>query len=596
MGSFRASDRAITTGAAIAIVIATIGCGGASTPGASPVPRAASTSSTSSTSSTPSTLDAGAPSHAPDRARRDRPARAVGIASFLGTTCATLESGLVECWGPLGALGGFARVGRSGRVGVRWRTGVPDEPASFEPVPLSGISDVAKVVWDGSPCVVRRAGTIACLRVQGGPGEAEDEWVEIAGITDATDLAARAPSSLCARLRSGGTSCFTLSRASFSERWRSQLVPVPAGGVAELSRAAPAPEVPGLTDVVEVTRPTTETSPSCALRRNGEVLCWGWNHDGALGQPITLTVDQEKATAVAGIDDAVDVAATAGGWGGTCVARRDGSTWCWGVMTGIDGASGTAAPMPALAGAVHLLSGRRRILGRGKDGAVQPMDVAAGTLVPGPARLPIDASLGTPPVRGATALVVDDDHACTLERVPGPVRCWGRGEGGRLGDGAARSTAIPAPGVTVQGIVDAVRIEGAAGFVCALREKGQVLCWGERSTGDGEYRGVTYTKPTAVFPGDGFTDLAVGPASLCVRKGKAPFTCELRAKGGPAAWGPVIGPTRLTDVTRLALGRMHFCAIRGDGSVVCGGSWPVPLGDGSVLYSRIPLVVRRFGS
>jgi alpha-tubulin suppressor-like RCC1 family protein len=38
--------------------------------------------------------------------------------------------------------------------------------------------------------------------------------------------------------------------------------------------------VPGLTDAVEIQAGATHT---CARRRNGEVLCWGSNSTGELG-------------------------------------------------------------------------------------------------------------------------------------------------------------------------------------------------------------------------------------------------------------------------------------------------------------------------
>jgi alpha-tubulin suppressor-like RCC1 family protein len=50
-----------------------------------------------------------------------------------------------------------------------------------------------------------------------------------------------------------------------------------------MSRAAPAP-VGGLTDVVDV---TSRANHTCAVRRNGEVHCWGDNTWGQLGDGTT---------------------------------------------------------------------------------------------------------------------------------------------------------------------------------------------------------------------------------------------------------------------------------------------------------------------
>jgi hypothetical protein len=69
---------------------------------------------------------------------------------------------------------------------------------------------------------------------------------------------------------------------------------------------------------------------ACARTSEGAVLCWG--RRDRLGNGGSGTVAQRHATAVLGIDDAIDVVA---GTYHTCVRRRSGQVQCWG-----DNASG----------------------------------------------------------------------------------------------------------------------------------------------------------------------------------------------------------------------------------------------------------------
>ncbi|MCB9630026.1 MAG: hypothetical protein H6725_21845 [Sandaracinaceae bacterium] len=103
------------------------------------------------------------------------------------------------------------------------------------------------------------------------------------------------------------------------------------------------------------------TAFACALRRAGEVACWGSNTDGQLGQGHTEPV--EGAVTVLGIDDAVAIAASLST---ACAARRGGRVVCWGSAR--SGALGTGdelrrrelVEVPGVRGATALFAGTSR--------------------------------------------------------------------------------------------------------------------------------------------------------------------------------------------------------------------------------------------
>jgi len=136
---------------------------------------------------------------------------------------------------------------------------------------------------------------------------------------------------------------------------------------------------------------------ACALEPGGDVLCWGRNIEGELGNNHA-TGDLPTP---APIYSSVTVLATGGGptdLDASCIVA--GHPECWGVG----------------------LFGR---LGNGDTGN-QP---AATDVVGLPAPAPVELAIGY-------------DHACAVEP-DGSMWCWGRGDLGQLGDGMATSSLIP---------------------------------------------------------------------------------------------------------------------------------------------------------
>lgn len=64
---------------------------------------------------------------------------------------------------------------------------------------------------------------------------------------------------------------------------------------------------------------------TCALRPSGEVICWGGNAYGQLGDGSAS--DRLTAQRVEGLPAAVEIAV---GWEHSCARTRDNAVWCWG--------------------------------------------------------------------------------------------------------------------------------------------------------------------------------------------------------------------------------------------------------------------------
>lgn len=300
---------------------------------------------------------------------------------------------------------------------------------------------------------------------------------------------------------------------------------------------------------------------SCALRETGEVLCWGLDQDGQLGDGNFLDAEPygvATAVAVPGVDDAIALAA---GSGHTCALRPSGEVLCWG-------------------------SGYYGQLGNG--------NFYNTTEPPG---------LGTPvPVENlddAVAIAAGYNHNCAI-RAGGQVVCWGQGAYGQLGNGGLTNSAVP---VSAFGIADAVGIAAGLGHTCAVRETGDVMCWGLGSNGQ-LGNGTTPFQSPIPGPVSGLSDaVAISCGYL--------HTCAVREGGTVACWGespdgqlgagplvtesttpvPVLGTD---DAMSITAGDRHTCVVREGGLVSCWGRnsfGQLGNADASLASSSVPVAV-----
>ena len=195
----------------------------------------------------------------------------------------------------------------------------------------------------------------------------------------------------------------------------------------------------------------------------------------------------------------------------------------------------------------------------------------------------------------AVALTAGKEHSCAL-RTDGTVWCWGSNDEGQLGIGSEVATHMPSP---VAGISSAIRVSAGDSHSCALLGDGTARCWGYNNVGQlGNGTNLDSDESEAV---DGLVDCSEIGAS-------AYYSCAV-CSGTVWCWGsnsygnfgdgskdssvvPVQAAEGLVDVTGVAVGFTHSCAVKDDGSVSCWGDNSFgQLGDGSKVDSPFPKVV-----
>lgn len=292
----------------------------------------------------------------------------------------------------------------------------------------------------------------------------------------------------------------------------------------------------------------TTASDTCALMEDGSVRCWGWDQNGEFGMPSRPT---SNAVAVPGVTGAVSLSLSGSH---ACAALSDGRVECWGRL-----------PTP---------------------------DVIPSPTVPAPA-----------PVTNAQTVIAGENHTCAV-LTDGTVQCWGDGQKAALGNGSSRSTDVPdaTSAVSVVGLTDPIAIALDWSTSCALRQNGEVECWGElwgtdSTTGPSLYSPLFTPVPKAI---DGLTHvrgIALG----------YDYSCAILQDTTVACWGlvstymggtgtPTVVPVAvpgLTGVVAISAGYENACAVLSDGSIRCWGSNAGLLRYGSsTLFTSSPTPVR----
>ena len=223
---------------------------------------------------------------------------------------------------------------------------------------------------------------------------------------------------------------------------------------------------------------------TCAVVQYADLWCWGGNDHGQLGNGSTTdSARPVRVTATGRLAESAGLLAVHAGRVHTCALALEYAAtglvvYCWGGND--EGQLGDGS-----------FAGRSR-----------PAQVAAK----------------------AVQVVTGAEHTWVLD-VELTVSCWGRNDAGQLGfgpRGTSEANPQPVPGLT--GVVD---LAAGDDGTCALRQGGQVWCWGsdaDGQLGDGGGAGAPAPGPVAVGGGP-YTEISLGRRHACALGPRAAAYC-----------------------------------------------------------------------
>ncbi len=488
-------------------------------------------------------------------------------------SCALTSGGAVRCWGwnSSGQLGDGTTTDRSTPVNVVGLT--------------SGVSAIA--TGEMHTCALTSGGGVKCWG-DNGSGQLGDGTtishttpVDVVGLASGMSAVAAGGSHTCALTSSGGVQCW-------GENGYGQL-----GDGTTISHTSPV-DVVGLTSSMSAL--AADDSHTCVLTSSSGVKCWGQNSSGQLGDGTTIS--RTAPVDVVGLTSGVS--AIAAGGSRTCALTSGGGVKCWGSngsYTPVNVVGLTSGVSAIAAGRGHYCavtsSGGVKCWGGNDDGQLGDGTTTYRTT-------PVDVVGLT---SGISAIAAGGGHTCALTSGGNGIKCWGYNYNGQLGIGVFGYSAVP---VDVMGLSSVVATATGVHHSCALTSDGRVKCWGFNffgALGDG-------TTTNRCTPAN-----VVGlPSGISAITAGGLHTCALTSGGnGVKCWGandsgqvgvgvcnsqttfcttPVDVVGLPSDVSAIAAGNQHTCALTSGGGVKCWGrNTEGQLGDGTTTGHYTPMDV-----
>jgi alpha-tubulin suppressor-like RCC1 family protein len=220
-------------------------------------------------------------------------------------TCALTDTGAVECWG----------------FNLRGQVGVATNADTSTPLVVSGLdrSVQAIVAGDYHTCALMTSGAVYCWGADEaselGDGKTDDRStpVAVAGLAGGVTAISAGYQHTCALTGAGGVECWGFYFLSLSRN----------GASDESSTPVAIAGVDG--GVVAISSGDYHT---CAVTGAGGVECWGSNDYGQLGDGTSQS--SSTAVAVAGLASGV-TAVSGGDFEYTCALTNIGQVMCWGI-------------------------------------------------------------------------------------------------------------------------------------------------------------------------------------------------------------------------------------------------------------------------
>jgi alpha-tubulin suppressor-like RCC1 family protein len=278
-------------------------------------------------------------------------------------------------------------------------------------------------------------------------------------------------------------------------------------------------------DGSEVLSLVSGTKHTCALTNGGEVMCWGLNYSGQLGNGTTT--DSNIPVKVTGLSGTI--VAISAGENFTCAVNDANTNMCWGNNSAGQFKNGKTEnsniPVVAdLGNNVSMVSGgKSELQGVLTNGAIQ-----------------FWSNLATIPVTGFAndvALVSADrftEGGCAMN-TDGKVECWGAILGSEISGGQKTDPLL----ITKKTCYKEPLVTGE-GHGCMVTDKG-LVCWGKNDNGQlGDGTQSVSEKPVAVTGINSVIDLAAGFKHTCAIVGVEDIKCWGRNTYGQLGNGTTI--------------------------------------------------------
>jgi len=369
----------------------------------------------------------------------DNPLSFIDIASGADHTCAILDNGNVSCWG-----GNY-----HGQIGIISTSDTQENGFILNPTQTMSLGGGRNAIEVSAgqyyTCALLDDGNVSCWGLdsfgQHGDGSFGGNHypAQTSSLGESRTAVKISTGSVhtCAILDDGTVSC-----------WGSNVGGLLGDGSDDTSFSEARSAVPIQTSSLGGNRTAVEialgSNFACAILDDGTVSCWGNNQYGQLGDGDNWGNSSSHPNQTASLGEGRTAVKISAGYHHVCAILDDGNVSCWGYN--YDGQ-----------------------IGYGSD------------TVSSVFRPTLTASLG----EGRTAIEISSgaSHTCVILD-DGTVSCWGRGMGGRLGNGGISDRNTPTQTSSFGNGLTAVEISAGWEHTCAIFDDKSMSCWGDNFAGN----------------------------------------------------------------------------------------------------------------
>ncbi|PID14171.1 hypothetical protein CSV63_13860 [Sporosarcina sp. P34] len=235
----------------------------------------------------------------------------------------------------------------------------------------------------------------------------------------------------------------------------------------------------------------TGSQHTVALDNDGNVLTWGRNNNGQLGDSARPSIDKDPKY----VTLPKKIIAIAAGDQHTLAVDIDGDVWAWGRnLYGQLGRESTdpdfATPKLVQASSqnnqnftqiVAVAAGLEHSVALKRDGTVFSWGRNTyGQLGNGETLSINEKAIEVPGISHITEIAAGDNHTVALKQDQTTIWAWGTNRLGQLGDGGREDKLVP---VQVQGINEVSKIATGDNHTIAIKKDGSVWTWGKNTSG-----------------------------------------------------------------------------------------------------------------
>jgi alpha-tubulin suppressor-like RCC1 family protein len=223
-----------------------------------------------------------------------------------------------------------------------------------------------------------------------------------------------------------------------------------------------------------------------ALLGNGQVWAWGSDRGGELGDGSDAG-SSSVPVQVQGLNEVTAISST---HGYSLALLRDGEVMAWGTnkngrmgdgSEGQRGSSDTPVPVQGLTGVTGISASQFHALAVRKNGSVMTWGSSPrGALGDGEGLTSSDVPVPVHGISDAVAVAAGNIYSLVLLS-DGTVLSFGANEFGQLGDGRRTPSYVPVP---VSGLSEVTAISAGAWQNLALLREGTVMAWGWNKSGE----------------------------------------------------------------------------------------------------------------